>query len=277
MVGNLDDPISEQQVQRLVELAKTRRDFKAWSRPKHDVVWLLEMARDRDHRKDAMEALQAIVSDDSVGDAKRMMLKAVSQCAQHLTKGGVEGTGSARQTASVVEDPKGHKLWVFKPPTTEQGPVNRHPWEGVLSGVTVGEFAAGAGCFMATAIGVGMRGEWLAESDDTTRALAMENCPSVKQELRSIYDRDPLDLPWVHVLLGGACCQPFSRAGKQQAWEDDRAYTTIRFMHNMAAMRPWMAVSENVRALLTVKKGAVWKVVKGVLQRLGYVVNPVMV
>ena len=48
-------------------------------------------------------------------------------------------------------------------------------------------------------------------------------------------------------------------------------------MHNMAAMRPWMAVSENVRALLTVKKGAVWKVVKGVLQRLGYVVNPVMV
>ena len=120
-------------------------------------------------------------------------------------KRGVAGTEAAREIANVVDDSGGHKLWVFKPPVTEQGPVNRHPWEGVLSGVTVGEFAAGAGCFMATAIGAGMRGEWLAESDDTTRALAMANCPSVKQELCSIYDRDPSDLPWVHVLLGGAC------------------------------------------------------------------------
>ena len=48
-------------------------------------------------------------------------------------------------------------------------------------------------------------------------------------------------------------------------------------MHNMGAMQPWMAVSENVRALLTVKGGRVWQVIKGSLQHLGYAVNPVKV
>ena len=141
-MGNLDDPISERQVQNVVERAKTLSDFKGWSRPKHDVVWLLEMAKDHDQRKEAMEALHAIVLDDSADDVKRMMMKAVSRCAQHLTKGEITGTEAAREKASMVEDFRGHKPWVFKPPTTEQGPVNRHPWEGVLSKVTVGEFAA---------------------------------------------------------------------------------------------------------------------------------------
>lgn len=94
---------------------------------------------------------------------------------------------------------------------------------------------------------------------------------------RSIFTIDPIDLPWVHVLLGGACCQPFSRIGKQLGWRDDRAYTTLRMLHNTAAMRPWVLVSENVEAQRNIHNGSVWGLITGVLRILGYTVQPVPV
>ena len=67
---------------------------------------------------------------------------------------------------------------------------------------------------MATAIEAGMQETWLEESDDYSRTLAKANCQTVSEVFNSIYDRNPISLPWVHVLLGGECCQPFSRAGR---------------------------------------------------------------
>ena len=95
----------------------------------------------------------------------------------------------------------------------------------------------------------------MAEHDAETLDLTIRNCPDVRLVLRSVFDVDPMDLPWVHVLLGGACCQPFSRIGKQLGWRDDRAYTTLRMLHNMAAMRPWVLVSENVEAQRNIHDG----------------------
>lgn len=237
------------------------------------MTWLLELAADPAERPAVMEALATVVAGDSPQAIRQQTIAAVEQCAGIMpdTAERVPRVGTTAQGPS-LETPK-----AFSPPVTEQGPVNRHPWEGVLTGVTVGEFATGSGRFLATAVAQGMRGEWMAEPDPEARELAMHNCPGVPTVFESIYQVDPVAIPWVHVLLGGACCQPFSRAGKQQGWHDERAYTTIRFMHNMGAMQPWMAVSENVRALLTVKGGRVWQVIKGSLQHLGYAVNPVKV
>ena len=95
--------------------------------------------------------------------------------------------------------------------------------------------------------------------------------------LRSVFDVDPMDLPWVHVFLGGACCQPFSRIGKQLGWRDDRAYTTLRMLHNTAAMRPWVLVSKNVEAQRNIHDGKVWELITGVLRILGCTVQPVPV
>ena len=165
----------------------------------------------------------------------------------------------------------------FTPPDTPEAFTHRHPYEGHPSKLTVGEFAVGSGCFMATALAVGLAGEWMAEHDADTLEVAIRNCPGVSSTLRSIFTVDPVDLPWVHVLLGGACCQPFSRIGKQLGWRDDRAYTTLRMLHNTAAMRPWVLVSENVEAQRNIHNGSVWELITGVLRILGYTVQPVPV
>jgi hypothetical protein len=165
----------------------------------------------------------------------------------------------------------------FAPPILPNPVTHRHPYEGAPTTLSVGEFAVGVGCFMATAIAVGLHGAWMAEHDDEALQLAITNCPSVDTTFGSVFDVDPMDLPWVHVLLGGACCQPFSRIGKQLAWRDDRAYTTLRLLHNVAAMRPWVLVSENVEAQTTIHDGGVWTLITGVLHSLGYTVQPVNV
>ena len=133
--------------------------------------------------------------------------------------------------------------------------THRHPYEGHPSKLSVGEFAVGSGCFMATALG--FTGEWMAEHDAETLDVAIRNCPGVRSTLRSIFTVDPVDLLWVYVLLGGACCQPFSRIGKQLGWRDDRAYTTLRMLLNTSAMRPWVLVSENVEAQRNIHDGRV--------------------
>ena len=165
----------------------------------------------------------------------------------------------------------------FTPPDTPEAFIHRHPYEGHPAKLTVGEFAVGTGCFMATALAVGFFGEWMAEHDADTLDVAVRNCPGVSLTFRSIFTIDPIDLPWVHVLLGGACCQPFSRIGKQLGWRDDRAYTTLRMLHNTAAMRPWVLVSENVEAQRNIHNGSVWGLITGVLRILGYTVQPVPV
>jgi site-specific DNA-cytosine methylase len=48
-------------------------------------------------------------------------------------------------------------------------------------------------------------------------------------------------------------------------------------LHNMAAMRPWVLVSENVEAQRNIHNGTVWELITGVLRILGYTVQPVPV
>ena len=65
----------------------------------------------------------------------------------------------------------------FTPPDTPEAFIHRHPYEGHPSKLTVGEFAVGSGCFMATALAVGFFGEWMAEHDADTLDVAIRNCP----------------------------------------------------------------------------------------------------
>ena len=129
----------------------------------------------------------------------------------------------------------------------------------------------------AAAVAAGMQGAWMAEPDEQARRLATENCPSVPVFYKSMLEVDPAALPWTHVFLGGSCCQPFSTAGRQRGWADDRAYSTLRFLHNVAAQLPWVAILENVAAITTIHEGAVWQLIKGVLTNLGYHVQALKV
>ena len=91
-------------------------------------------------------------------------------------------------------------------------------------------------------------------------------------------DVDPADLEWVHIMVGGPECQPFSLAGKNpHGWLDDRAYTFLRALHMIAVQLPWLAFIENVQAVLDAENGEVWALIKGTLEAMGYVVEALQV
>jgi hypothetical protein len=267
--------------------AETRSSFDDWSRPKSRVVQLLERTFRAESRLEAVAQLLQCASQQSKGNQN--FRATVSECFGKTFAGTVRATRHDEATMAEVQTAtqNGHlrsmmrsqrKLpFVFKPPATDGHVPQRGPWDGFRLPLRVGEFATGSGCFMAAAVAAGMEGAWMAEPDKQARQLAAVNCPSVPVFYESMLDVDPAALPWTHVLLGGSCCQPFSAAGRQRGWADDRAYSTLRFLHNVAAQLPWVAILENVAAITQIHDGAVWRLIKGVLSRLGYHVQPLKV
>jgi hypothetical protein len=205
----------------------------------------------------------------------------VAACATQLPEGPREEASSCEwdeaEWKETLRERQRIRTWRFEPPVTAVGDPDRHVWEGVLGDLMVGEFATGTGCFLAAAIQSGWTARWMVEPEHGSQALAKANCPTCPLVMDSIFDVDPSDLPWVHLLLGGACCQPFSKAGGKGGWGDDRAYSTIRFLHNVTVMQPFLAVCENVQPMLSVHGGRVWEVIKGTLEAVGYEVQALRV
>ena len=269
-----------------VDLSKSLQLFEGWPAEKPTVVWLLELCQSADYRTVALDALVQHLPKSPLSLLRQRIKAAVSKC---VRVGGAVPLGEADHEPVDGSDPRHaprlkallraqkNTPFRYEPVVTKAAQAARLPYEGHPSRLTVGEFAVGVGCFMASAISVGMQGAWMADSDPEALTVAKANCPSVPRGFGSIYDTDPTRLPWCNVLLGGACCQPFSRRGRQQGFNDDRAYTTLRMLHNVATVRPWFAVSENVENMLKVQGGAVWRIVRGVFEDLGYHVNPVRV
>lgn len=254
--------------------------FKAVHTEAPEEVQLLALASDVAFRPRAMTELLARARRRSPAGAHDEIIAAVKECSKHVPQSTTTKLsckwGEKEWRLKLVERQR-IRPWRFQPPATSVGDPDRHPWEGSMGDITVGEFAAGAGCFLATAVQEGWTARWMAEPETGSQELARKNCPSCPQVMESIFDVDPADLPWVHLLLGGACCQPFSRAGAQQGWGDDRAYTTIRFLHNLAVMQPFVAVSENVRAMVSTHGGEVWEVMRGTIEGVGYELQAVEV
>jgi hypothetical protein len=150
----------------------------------------------------------------------------------------------------------------YKPVETRSSlPPLRMPYEGCPEHLTVGEFAVGVGCFMASAIASGLRGAWMSDLGPDALAVAATNCPSVPTKLGSMFEQDPNDLPWAHVLVGGACCQPLSKMSRQRGWEDERAYSTLRMLHNTATLQPWFMFT-TARSGRSSKVCSAWRVTR---------------
>lgn len=228
-----------------------------------------------------MQALLSRARRRSPESAGNNLNEAVVRCSSLLPtpKGGTRSScqWDKEEWKGKLRERQSLKQWRFEPPSTSVGDPDRHPWEGETGDLTVGEFAVGAGCFMATAVASGWTAQWMAEPKEGSRALARANCKGCPTVFESVFDVDPARLPWVHLLLGGACCQPFSKAGLGHGWGDDRAYSTIRFLHNVAVMQPYVAISENVQAVLAIHGGRVWTAVKGTLEATGFEVQAVRV
>ena len=259
----------------------------AAGREKSVEIWLLELCSMKHRRHEALKALQWRAE-------KRQSFRSNMDSVFELCKGNVPEGVIRSSTRFVVEPSRGpgsveeeqwqtrlsewvkQPAYTFQPPTTERAAPSRHPWDGAFD-VTFGEFATGIGIFAACFRKAGARCAWMMEPTSSVQC-ALQMCPETKSVYAMAEEVDPADLEWVHVMVGGPECQPFSLASRNPlGWQDDRSYTFIRAVHMIAVQLPWLAMIENVEAVLTAEGGQVWTLIKGTLEAVGYVVRPIVV
>lgn len=85
----------------------------------------------------------------------------------------------------------------------------------------------------------------------------------------------PQDIPEHNILIGGFPCQPFSMMGVEKGFKDARGtlffnIAEIIDYHIKHKERPRVIILENVRRLLTHDKKKTFKVIKRILEDLGY-------
>ena len=78
------------------------------------------------------------------------------------------------------------------------------------------------------------------------------------------------DLPSFDLLVGGFPCQAFSIAGKRRGFDDTRGTLFFEIARILADKRPKYFLLENVRGLLSHKKGETFQTILEVLSDLGY-------
>lgn len=92
-----------------------------------------------------------------------------------------------------------------------------------------------------------------------------------------INNLDPNAIPTHDILIGGFPCQPFSMMGIEKGFEDTRGTLFFNIVeiinyHINHKRKPKVIVLENVRRLLTHDKRRTFKIIKRVLEDLGYTV-----
>ncbi len=88
---------------------------------------------------------------------------------------------------------------------------------------------------------------------------------------RDITEIDPVDVPDFNILTGGFPCQPFSKAGKLQGFQDTRGTLFFDVCRILEHKKPELVVLENVKNLGTHDKGNTLKTIYAALEDLGYI------
>ncbi len=84
---------------------------------------------------------------------------------------------------------------------------------------------------------------------------------------------DEKDIPEFDILLGGFPCQAFSIAGKRMGFEDTRGTLFFDVARIIKYHKPKAFLLENVKGLLSHKKGETFEVIKNTLNTLGYKIH----
>ncbi len=81
------------------------------------------------------------------------------------------------------------------------------------------------------------------------------------------------EIPAHDVLCGGFPCQAFSKAGKQNGFDDTRGTLFFEIKRLLTVHRPKYIVLENVRNLVSHDGGNTWRVISKNLKELGYIIT----
>lgn len=91
--------------------------------------------------------------------------------------------------------------------------------------------------------------------------------------LNDIKDVDCSGIPDHDILIGGFPCQGFSVANTKRHAEDSRNQLYLEFLRVLSTKKPNFFVAENVKGILSLEKGAVFKMILSDFSKAGYKVE----
>ncbi|MEG3438268.1 DNA (cytosine-5-)-methyltransferase [Pannus brasiliensis CCIBt3594] len=119
-----------------------------------------------------------------------------------------------------------------------------------IQSLTFADFYAGIGGFRLGLEPIGWQCVFTNENNPdcvtTYNDNFAENIPP-----RSIEDLSPSEIPDFDVFCGGFPCQPFSRAGKKNGFQDSRGKAIEQILRICVCKKPKVIFLENVTAFLT--------------------------
>lgn len=77
-------------------------------------------------------------------------------------------------------------------------------------------------------------------------------------------------IPKFDILTAGFTCQPFSKAGNQHGFNDDRGLLFFNICKIVDYHKPKYMILENVKNIVSHDKGNTWKVIRRNIRKLGY-------
>lgn len=133
---------------------------------------------------------------------------------------------------------------------------------------------AGLGGFHLALEQLGGKCVFASELKEDLRQLYAINFPNVRIE-GDITAIAPRDIPAHDVLCGGFPCQPFSKAGKRQGFNDDQNRGNLFYYicDIISFHKPHYVLLENVQNLEGHDNGNTWNTIKDNLEGLGYEVD----
>lgn len=136
--------------------------------------------------------------------------------------------------------------------------------------MTVGSLFSGIGGIDIAFQQSGYKVAWAIEKDAAccrTYRYNFKNVDLIETDIRSV---DPSALSRVDIITAGFPCQPFSIAGKQRGFDDERGHLFYEVGRFIKAYRPRFVFLENVPNLMEHNEGKTFLVVHDVLSDLDY-------
>lgn len=126
----------------------------------------------------------------------------------------------------------------------------------------------GIGGFHLALTNIGLECVYACDIDKKCRDIYEENY-GIKTE-GDITKIDIKKIPKFDILCAGFPCQPFSKAGFQKGFEDDRGNLFFNICDIVQFHKPKFLLLENVRNLSTHDDGNTWNIISKEIDRLGY-------
>ena len=136
--------------------------------------------------------------------------------------------------------------------------------------LTIGSLFSGIGGIDIAFQQAGFKVKWAIEKDAAccrTYRHNFKDCNLIEQDIRNV---NPCDLERVDVITAGFPCQPFSIAGKQRGFDDERGHLFYEVGKFISAYKPRFVFLENVPNLMEHNEGKTFLVVHDVLADLNY-------